>query len=280
MTSHVANVPVANLHAPEELLEGAEALFASSNDKMMRAAVLEAITALEAFVEKVVFSALRNRIDPLLVTWLEKRTNTDFDSRLSKFVPVALARPVDEQSTLWKDYKKARSIRNRVTHSGLRVSPKDARFVIDTVYQWLAYLGSTIEFEVALMGLKRYVETNWISIQSEKDVYTLVNQYFKRMKTATASIETRVEVDKIARKADVLLRFGPYSIVVETKLWRSQATVRKLKQAIQQTQAFISATGIELGAVIVFQTGEVPPSLESILKSDDGKTLAIVIKSP
>ena len=122
---------------------------------MMRAAVLEAITALEAFVQSTVFASLNGKIDPLLIQWLEHKTKMDFDSRLSVLTPIAVGRSVDKSSTLWSDYKKAKGIRNKVTHSGVKVSAKDARFVIDTVYNWLAYLGSTLEIEVALMGLKR-----------------------------------------------------------------------------------------------------------------------------
>jgi hypothetical protein len=47
------------LHTPEELLDGAEVRFASAIPKVMRAAALEAITALEAFVQDVVFTALQ-----------------------------------------------------------------------------------------------------------------------------------------------------------------------------------------------------------------------------
>ncbi len=76
-------IPTADLHTPEELLDNAETLLASSNPKMMRAVVLEAITALEAYVQSVVFSALGTKLDSLLVQWLEDKTKMDFDSRLS-----------------------------------------------------------------------------------------------------------------------------------------------------------------------------------------------------
>ena len=92
--------PTADLHTPEELLDNAETLLASSNPKMMRAAVLEAITALEAYVQSVVFSALGTKLDSLLVQWLEDKTKMDFDSRLSVLTPVAVGQPIDKQSTL------------------------------------------------------------------------------------------------------------------------------------------------------------------------------------
>lgn len=53
--------PTAILHTPEELLDGAEILFNSENPKMMRAAVLEAITAFEAYIPAIVFSTLNEK---------------------------------------------------------------------------------------------------------------------------------------------------------------------------------------------------------------------------
>lgn len=134
MPSRPMIAPTAEIHTPEELLDGAEVLFASANPKMMRAAVLEAIAALEAFVQDVVFTALRGKLDPLLVQWLEEKTRIDFDSRLSVLTPVAVGRQIDKQASLWKKYKGAKEIRNKVTHSGRKVSTDEARFVIDTVY--------------------------------------------------------------------------------------------------------------------------------------------------
>ena len=87
-----------DLHTPEELLAGAEALLMSTDQgltravdqQLMRPVVLEAITALEAFVHDRVFTRLREHMDPTLVDWLEKKTRTDFDSRLSILAPLAL----------------------------------------------------------------------------------------------------------------------------------------------------------------------------------------------
>jgi hypothetical protein len=56
----------------------------------MWAVALEAITALEVFVDRGVFSLLEEQVDPLLVRWLKQRTRTDFESRLSVLAPVAL----------------------------------------------------------------------------------------------------------------------------------------------------------------------------------------------
>ena len=136
--------PIADLHTPDEILENAEALLNSNNPKMFRGAILEAITALEAYVQKTVFASLENKLDPLLVKWLQEKTMMDFDTRLSLFTPIATGVFIDKQSDLWKDYKNAKDIRNKVTHSGKKVSKDDAQFVINTVYRWLASLGKTV----------------------------------------------------------------------------------------------------------------------------------------
>lgn len=112
----------ADLHSSEELLATAEALLALADPQMYRAAVLEAITALESYVSGTVFEQLALLMDPLLVKWLRDRTRMDFDSRLSVLAPVATGRPVDTASGLWQDYKTAKTIRNSVTHTPERAS--------------------------------------------------------------------------------------------------------------------------------------------------------------
>lgn len=133
--------------SPAELLETAEKLYATKDPKMMRAAILEAITALEATVRELAFSALKEKLGEELSKWLEDKTKMDFDSRLGLFVPIATGLTIDKTSKLWEDYKKAKQIRNRVTHSGANVVAKQARSVIDTVYEWIAYLNSAQEVE-------------------------------------------------------------------------------------------------------------------------------------
>lgn len=53
--------------------------------------MLEAITALEAYVERTIFGLLEVTMDPQLVHWLAERTRMDFDARLGVLTPVALA---------------------------------------------------------------------------------------------------------------------------------------------------------------------------------------------
>jgi len=123
-----------------ELLQTAEKLFSFGEANMYRASVLEAITALEASVKAIAFPALESRVGKELATWLEDKTRMDFDTRLSILIPVATGLKVNKQDRLWSDYKKAKETRNKVTHAGTKVTRNQARFVIDTVYEWIEYL--------------------------------------------------------------------------------------------------------------------------------------------
>ena len=259
--------PTADLHTPEELLDNAETLLASSNPKMMRAAVLEAITALEAYVQSVVFSVLGTKLDSLLVQWLEDKTKMDFDSRLSVLTPVAVGQPIDKQSTLWKEYKDAKEIRNKVTHSGRKVSPADAWSVISTVYKWLAYLGSTVELELALIGLKRYIEENGIKITSEREAISVIADYFGKTKAAVSSQEVGVPLGTRKLRVDLILKFGSFTTLVETKFFSKEASARRrIADVVEQIKTYLAVTGITQSAAIIFQKGEIPEELESVNK--------------
>ena len=58
---------------PAELLETAERLFSIGDANMYRAAILEAITALEANVKARAFPALRSKLGEELANWLEEK---------------------------------------------------------------------------------------------------------------------------------------------------------------------------------------------------------------
>jgi hypothetical protein len=286
----LGELPRADLHAPGELLDNAEVLIGTQNPKMMRAAVLEAITALEAFVQATVFPALATKLDSLLVKWLEDRTRMDFDSRLSVLTPVAIGHKVDKQSRLWNDYKKAKRIRNQVTHSGRRVPAADARFVIDTVYAWLAYLGSTLEVELALIGLKRFIEGNQIRVPDEGTAVSLVRDYFGRTKAAK-SLAAPVDASQMLKiVGDMLLEFGPHKVLVDTKFWKGFAksdgswvfprqAIMGMKTPVEQIRQAMDVLGVEQGAVVMFADGELPPGTEAVLKFDDGAIYLVIIQA-
>ena len=300
MTRKPSKTPIADLHTPDELLENAKTLLATKNPKMMRAAILEAITALEAFVQKTVFENLQGKLDPLLVIWLEDKTKMDFDSRLSVLTPVAIGKPINKESDLWENYKKSKSLRNRITHSGEIVSEDDAKFVIDTVHSWLAYLGRTVNLELALMQFRRYVEDNNISIKSEKDANQLIIDYFGRTQAAQAEAEVPISIgNDFSFRADVILKFGDTRVVIEHKIWRSSQFAEydlsnptihanssgfDINNPIYQVVSMISATEstntpIAQGAVIIFQSEEIPERFNLVQKLLDGKVYLLIIKT-
>lgn len=272
------NFAVAQLHTPEELLDNAETLFATGNTKMMRAAVLEAITSLEAFVQTTVFSSLNNKLDPLLVQWLLDKTKMDFDSRLSVLTPIAVGQSVDKASTLWSDYKKAKVIRNNVTHSGAKVEKSEARFVIDTVYSWLSYLGSTVEVEVALMGLKRFVAENNIVVSDERSGISIIEKYFGETKAALTSTEVNSVFGDRKLIADLILKFGEYTVLMEIKFFEG-STEDTIQSAVEQTNKYLNAFKIKQGVIIIFQKVKPQLGFKNVVKYNNGKIYVLIIST-
>lgn len=273
------STPKADLHTPEELLESAAELFATGNPKMMRAAALEAITALEAYVHSLVFPALTRKFGADFSVWLEDKTRMDFDSRLSAITPIAIGLPIDKGASLWNDYKKAREIRNDIIHKGKKVTQNEAGFVIDTVRKWIAYLGSTIELELALLDLKKYIESKPVSINTELDAISLIKDYFGKS-NAAVKIESEVglRIGKSHLRADLMLQFGSHQIVVETKFSRNRSTQSIVHQGTAQVLSYLKAFGATQAALIIFQKGEIQAGFETVQKLDDGNVYVVVIK--
>jgi len=268
------NMSPADLHTPEELLAGATALLANTDPQVTRAAVLEAITALEAFVHQTVFAVLKNRLDPLLTTWLEERTRMDFDSRLSVLTPVALGQPIDKQSVLWSRYKKAKELRNDVTHSGRKVSSAEAREVVDTVYAWLAYLGSTAEVDLALLGFKRQVEQGSIYVPSEQVAIRAVADYFGRSKAATADIQPVLTGNL---RADAILKFGVHTVIVEAKFVNSRDIQRVVEAGIKQVLSELPSDPSYRAAVVLFNRAGIPEGYPALSVHGDGRVSILLV---
>jgi len=107
-----------------------------------RAAVMEAMTALEERANDVVFRSLERRrgLPPSLVKWLKDKTKYSFDEKLHPVGEFALGKSISKGETLWNNYKKARDLRNKVSHTAQKITEADARFVIQTVKEWLYFL--------------------------------------------------------------------------------------------------------------------------------------------
>jgi hypothetical protein len=274
--------PIADIHTPDELLENAEALLATGNPKMLRAAILEAMTALEAYVYKTVFSTLESKIDPLLVKWLEEKTRMDFDSRLAVMTPVATGLAVDKQSKLWIDYKAAKETRNKVTHSGKKVSREDARFVVDTVYNWLTYLGKTVGLSLALRQFKAYVEDKGLTIGNDSQAIQLIVDYFGR--TGAAQAASDVKIPAFNTMADVVLRIGDEVALIDAKY--GQFNDARLDQLLTKAEraalGHVSNTewdGKQLRAkfiVVFFARGPIPDKFDSIIDIANNAQLVVV----
>jgi hypothetical protein len=273
-------IPTADLHTPDELLVNATAMFDSGDTKLFRGAILEAITALEEFVHRTVFSSLRKKLDPKLVTWLEMKTRMDFDSRLEILTPVATGLPIDKSSVLWSNYKSAKEIRNKVVHSGRKVTARDVSTVMNTVRNWLSYLSSTVELGTALLDFKRWVEnSSALSINNDAQATQLVVQFFQNTKAASAEVEAKVSIGQQLKWADVILDFGHRKVLVETKFVKNGGHVRNVvKNAVSQVDQLRKAASIEQACIIVFLKQPTVGTSEQIEHYHNGEIFAVTIQ--
>lgn len=273
-----SSLPQPQINTPDELLAIAERYFASNDPTMMRAAVLEAMAALETFVQKKVFAALEGKLDPLLRKWLEEKTKMDFDSRLRVLAPVAMGRPVDTRDKLWQNYQEARGIRNRVTHAGIRVTQERARFVIDTVYRWLAFLGSSVELQVALVGLRDYFDRRQhLPIRNANDAVNVIIQYFSKARAAQITAQPNLPLAGQPRP-DVTLTFGPYRVVIEAKFAQQRAIEQVISEALSQLRSLLLKLEATIGAVVIFYTGDLSDMYKDIRVLDEGRLYVLVIR--
>ena len=265
------------VHTPDELLTGARRLLESGDPIVLRAAVLEAITALESFVHQRVFAALRERIDPLLVKWLEDKTKMDFDSRLSVFTPIATGIAIDQSAELWARYKDAKQLRNAVTHSGRKVTPAEATKVLETVRDWLAYLASSAELDAALGQFKREVEAGHIRVSDGRSASEAIGRYFSTSSPAHVALEQ--DVGRGVR-ADVVLRFGPRLAVIETKFLRHARTLSRIDEGVKQLESLMSQAGADRGALVVFSPEAIRPGESHLVSMSSGKVSVVSIQVP
>ncbi|AOS45457.1 hypothetical protein Verru16b_02538 [Lacunisphaera limnophila] len=274
-------IPSAELHTPDELLANASAMYASGDPKLFRGAILESITALEAFVQRTVFRSLEGRLDPLLVKWLEEKTRMDFDSRLSVLTQVATGLPINKSSELWDGYKKAKEIRNKVVHSGRKVTAMDVELVMASVRDWLSYLGTTVELEAVLLTLKRWVEQSpKPPIENEAQAIQLVAQYFHQSAAARITIEAEINTGGRRHRADMILDFGPRKVLVETKFPRLANNVRNvIRDAVEQADAKRQAANIGQACVIAFLRKRPEGVSDVVERHKGGGILSIAIET-
>lgn len=270
------------LHSPSELLLVADNLLASKKKELMRAVVLESITALEAYVHTIVFDALDRKYPSALVLLLKEKTKMDFDSRLSTLVSVATEREINKEEKLWQDYKEAKTIRNKVTHSGKTVSFSEAKSVLNTVYQWLSYLGSTVEVEISLEGLKKHVRENQNKLLknnflNEFNLQKIVIEYFATIKPLKTKLENVIFESEHGKKiADIVLEFGKYTVIIELKVVIGDFET-SLKSAIDSIKMILKGSPFTRGIVVIYTLKDIPKYYEKVRTIENGSISIVAI---
>lgn len=263
-----------NLHTPEELLAGAEYLLASSDEQLMRAAVLEALAALEWYVHETIFPLLDQKLTKSFTKWLENKTKMNFEDRLLQLVPLATDIKVNTTSPLWARFQASKRVRNSVAHSGQKITRAEARETVSMVKDWLAFLGSTAEVDLSLLGLKKYLENN-VSIADEQEAIRIVQRYYEKT-IPNVDIEQEKLLEEY--KADVVLSFDTYNTLIEVKLSR----ISMIKMSVEQvsrmaaTANTIPGRNIYRPVVIFFTEDPVPEQYKTIQKSSHGVSLVVI----
>ena len=263
----------AKLHTPNELLLGAEKLLNTHEPKFMRSVILESLAALEAYVQITVFTLLDKKMDPLFVKWLKDKTRMDFDSRLNQLTPLALNTPVDMASSLWREYKEAREIRNKVAHHSRVASYDEASQVFETVKKWLSYLGANAEVDLSLIKLKVFLEKRLVgqSINEGEAIEKVIDFYSKSQPFIDAKQESVIK----NYSADLVLDFGDYKTLFEIKLSK-----RRFEESLVQLEHLYSKlhNPDKYRLVLLqFVEGKIPESFEQITQIN-GYTSVVFIE--
>lgn len=267
----------ARFHSPDELLATARSLFASGDESVMRACVLEAITALEAMIGATVFPLLNKKLPEELVAWLDERTRMDFDARLSILTPVATGKSVKKDSDLWRRYKSAKQIRNQVTHLGRAVTLNEAQEVLSTVEAWLNFLGLTAEVNLSMEALKEFLERRCDSTTTEREVLWMIADYYRSASGARVMREFHFPG---GFRPDAVLEFGGESVIIEIKVIRNpKQAMSAMQDALSQARLYLNFEGVSKIAVFVVFVGvEVLDQYRSVTTALDGRVAVIGIQ--
>jgi hypothetical protein len=160
-----------------------------------------------------------------------------------------------------------------VVHVGRKVSREEARFVLDTVHDWLAYLVSSVELELALRKLKRQVESKEVQVRDGHQAQNIVVEYFGREHAATTVFPSLATFEGVSLAPDIILEFGKYRVAVTAKF----GTVRSLEafsnRSLEDRQSHPGRYRLpEMfthGAVVFFAKGKQRLQLPEVVWSDD-----------
>ena len=242
-------------HTPEELLETAEELLSSGKENLYRAAILEAITALESQAQIQVFGSLSTKFDPLFVKWLEEKTKRDFDSRLNPLANVAMGLPVDKSTSLWERYKRSKNIRNEVTHSGTKVSYEDAAFVISTVQEWINYM--QLASNIAPFIEDKYLATKfimaWVNLEN------ILYDSARNIKTySRQSLQDQFLMPR--NQVEILRMFEAENILCGE-------TVTRINKLREIRNCLVHADPVSINSEMITELGSVSDEVKSELKN-------------
>lgn len=275
-----AEIELAEFIRPEDLLENAKYLLELGEPKAKRAVVLESMTALEVYVQNKVFRVLETKRDTKFVKWLKEKTEMNFEDRLGIITPFALEIKIlkFKESDLWRRFQNARKLRNNVTHKGLEISLEEAEEVYKTVYDWLAYLESTIGLELSLYKFKQIIEES--DFPSFTELYDLENRYFyTSMAGFNLSSLTQIKYP-IEVAFDLGLKFGEITISFDTKT--SSGTIHDfnfhVESVIGQTRLKLRNPNIDRATIIIYHKGKIPDSFNFVRHFEDGKIYIVAIK--
>lgn len=266
------------MYGPEDLLKNAKYLLDTNDLRFMRPVILESMTALEVYIHTKIFKILELRFDPEFVAWLREKTKFNFNSRLGVITSLALGIKISKlkRSDLWTRYKKARNVRNDVSHEGRIISFNEAEEVYNTVYDWLACLGSNIGLEIALIEFKQFIENNHLSVTTEFEAQALVNDYFKE--SGVAKPVSNVEHLNSSR-FDYILKFGNNTVALEFKLQGSIPEISTyIQDIIYRSLTLLNRFNIDKMAIMIFCRGPVPESYQAIKKFEAGEILVTLIQ--
>lgn len=263
------------LHTPAELLTVAEKLVASPDDELMRAAVLESLSAFEWYVHETVFPLLGKRYSPEFTKWLEEKTKMSFDDRLLQLVPLATGIKVAQTDSKWQQYKKSKKVRNAVAHTGRKIDRLEAVEVLKMVKSWLAFLGATAELNLSLLGLKKYLESKSVFFSNGDEATRLVQKYYEKTSPARA-VEREKALGRF--RADLVLSFDSYNVLIEVKVsktLRPQVAVQQVREMARVANSIPDRN--EYRSVIVYFTeAKIPPGYEAIQVFEDDTLLVVI----
>lgn len=267
----------AEFHSYDELLETARRLLATGEASLYRAVVLEAITALETLIQSHVFELLPRRLPIELAKWLEEKTRMDFDSRLKVLAPVVTGQPVDPTSELWRRYKTAKEIRNKVTHRGRRVQRSEAEAVLSTVEQWIVFLGQTAGVELSLEQLRVRLERHRESIRTQRDVMRHISDFYR---DEVSSVSHEHALRKGGFRPDLLLTVGDDQVAIEVVVVQTaRSWVNRLHESLgKATLMTHQQDALRVALIFVFAGIPLPENFDLNRSSEGGRIRIIGVQ--